>query len=182
MVEPVLIACDGSSHRNGFDGPMGWAWAREDGAWLGNGLWAGSNQKAELWAIVSVLMAHPKIPLHIQTDSQYALNVAEKWSVGWARRGWTKPDNKPIANLHIIKPLRELIDQRKEPIVFQWVKGHLKDNRFPLNTQADIRAGEASERAKKATDLESSLLLYRDSKGRTSLPTEDRMMRRIMNG
>jgi ribonuclease HI len=179
MTEPLLIASDGSSHQNGFGGPMGWAWAREDGAWLSNGYYTGSNQRSELFAILSVLMAHPKTFVRVQMDSQYAMNVTEKWSVSWAKRGWTKPDGKPIANLDIIKPIRELMEARTVPIEFQWVKGHLKSNQFPLNTVADLRAGEASARAKAAKTHEDSLGLYLDSKGRTSLANEIKMMNRV---
>jgi ribonuclease HI len=174
-----ILASDGSSHQNGFGGPMGWAWARNDGAWMSRSWFTGSNQRAELMAILAVLMTHPKIHIRVQMDSQYALNVTEKWSVGWEKRGWTKPDNKPIANLDIIKPIRELMDLRTIPIEFEWVKGHLKTNAHPLNTMADIRAGEASERAKKATNALESLPLYLDSKGRTELPADLAMMKRI---
>ena len=179
MSEPILIASDGSSHQNGFGGPMGWAWAREDGAWLSNGWHTGSNQRAELFAILSVLLAHPRTYVRVQMDSQYAMNVTEKWSVGWAKRGWTKPDGKPIANLDIIKPIRELMEARSVPIEFQWVKGHLKSNQFPLNTVADVRAGEASARAILAHNPEDSLKLYLDSKGRTELPNETNILKRI---
>lgn len=181
MTEPLLLASDGSSHRNGFGGPMGWAWAREDGAWLSNGWHTGSNQRAELFGILSILLFHPKTPIKVQMDSQYAMNVTEKWSVGWARRGWRKPDNKPIANLDIIKPIRELMELRSEKIEFEWVKGHLKSNQFPLNTVADVRAGEASERAKKAKNELDSLGLYLDSKGRTDSPRESALLRRVYN-
>lgn len=178
----TLIACDGSSHQNGKGGPMGWAWARDDDSWLCNGFFTGSNQRAELWAIWSVLKFNPKGSLLVQLDSQYALNVTEKWALGWAKRNWIKTDGKPVLNRDIIEPILKLRMERQDPIEFQWVKGHRKDNAYPLNTMADIRAGEASERAKKATNLETSLDLYRDSKGRTVMPQELAMMRTVGMG
>ena len=178
----TTIACDGSSHENGKGGPMGWAWARDDGSWLCNGFYTGSNQRSELWAIWSVLRFNPKGSLLVQLDSQYALNVTEKWALGWSKRNWVKADGKPVMNRDIIEPLLKLRMERKDPIEFQWVKGHRKDNAFPLNTEADKRAGEASARAKLAKDLDSSLTLYRDSKGRTVMPQEIEMMKIIGNG
>lgn len=175
----TVVACDGSSHQNGQGGPIGWAWARDDGAWLSNGFYTGTNQRSELWALWSVFTFHPKGSLVIQMDSQYALNVAEKWAYGWAKKNWIKADGKPVMNQDIIEPLLKLRLERKDPVEFQWVKGHRKDNAYPLNTEADIRAGEGSARAKSAHDLTTSLTLYRDSKGRTEMPQEIKMMEYI---
>lgn len=179
MSAPLLIACDGSSHKNGFGGAIGWAWAREDGHWMSNGFHTGTNQRAELWAILSILQFHPHQNIKVQMDSQYALNVTSKWAASWARNNWIKVDRKPIANLDIIQPIHELMTRRVAPIEFMWVKGHRKDNAYPLNTVADVRAGEASERAKAATNPTESLLLYADSKGRTHMQQEYDMMKRI---
>lgn len=184
MTSQTLIACDGSSHKKPdgtLRGAIGWAWAREDGAWQSSGWHTGTNQIAELHGIRSVLLMNPQGSLLVQMDSQYALNVAEKWAKSWARRNWVKADGNPVLNRPIIEEILFLLENRKDPVEFQWVKGHLKDNRFPLNTLADKYAGEASERAKKASTTEQSLLLYRDSKGRVSLPQELRMMTRIMS-
>lgn len=180
----MLIACDGSSLRKpdgSVGGPIGWAWAREDGAWASGGMVKGSNQVAELLGILHVLLQNPKGPLTIQMDSQYALNVTEKWATGWARRNWVKADGKPVMNQHIIEPLLELRLARKDPVKFQWVKGHRKDNAYPLNTAADLHAGNASQRAKKlAKDIFDTPAMYLDSKGRTSLPSVDAMAKRII--
>lgn len=180
----TIIACDGSSHKkpNGeMRGAVGWAWARDDGAWQSSGFFTGTNQTAELNAVRSVLLMHPHGSLLVQLDSQYALNVTEKWAKGWAKKNWIKADGKPVLNRPIIEEILYLREKRKDPIEFQWVKGHLKDNRFPLNTLADKYAGEASARAKLVSTAEESLLLYRDSKGRTSLPQETAMMLRIIS-
>jgi ribonuclease HI len=180
MSKAIVIACDGSSHDNGKGGAIGWAWARDDGAWLSNGFYTGTNQRAELWAIWSVLTFHPNDDLIIQMDSQYALNVAQKWAAGWEKKGWIKSDKKPVMNLDLVKPILELTRNHNGSLIFQWVKGHRTDNLFPLNTEADIRAGEASQRAKVATkDLTGSLTTYLDSKGRTSMPQESKFMEQI---
>jgi ribonuclease HI len=180
----ILIACDGSSHRKAdktIGGAIGWAWARQDGAWQSSAFFEGTNQRAELHAVRSVLLFHPQGKMKVQLDSQYALNVTEKWAYGWEKRNWVKPDGKPVLNRDIIEHILFLRKKRKDPVEFEWVKGHLKDNRFPLNTLADKYAGEASERAKKVSTAEESLLLYRDSKGRTSINQETEMMKRIIS-
>lgn len=178
-----IIACDGSSLDNGKGGAIGWAWAENDQTWLSNGFHTGTNQRAELWALWSVLTFHPTGDLIIQMDSQYALNVADKWGEGWVKRNWVKSDGKPVLNRDLIEPILQLKRNHKGRLQFQWVKGHRKDNAYPLNTLADIRAGEASRRAAKATkDLKGSLTTYRDSKGRTSMAQETRFMTQIDKG
>jgi ribonuclease HI len=182
MTTPILIACDGSSHKKAdktMGGAIGWAWARDDGHWMSGAWFEGTNQRAELHAIRSVLLFHPKGHIKVQMDSQYALNVTSKWARGWARRNWTKADMKPIANLDIIKEIHDLTMRRTDPIEYMWVKGHRKDNAFPLNTMADVRCGEASARAKLVDSSEDSIKLYLDSKGRTSMKLEEDMLRKI---
>jgi ribonuclease HI len=179
----TLIACDGSSHRKpdkSMGGAIGWAWARDDGHWMSNGWFEGTNQRAELHAVRSVLLFHPKGKMTVQMDSQYALNVTEKWAKSWARKNWVKADGKPVLNRDIIEHILYLREARVDPVEFQWVKGHLKDNRFPLNTAADLHAGEASARAKKSSDALTSLFLYEDSKGRAEMPQETQMLKSIM--
>ncbi len=179
MTDNLLIACDGSSRNNGQGGPIGWAWVDSQGAWLSNSFYSGTNNQAELMAIWSVLKFHPKGAITVQMDSQYALNVAEKWAFGWEKNGWIKSDKKPVMNKEIIQEILALRKQRVDPITFQWVKAHVKNSTTPLNVKADELAYAASERAKKANNLESSLGLYLDSKGRTSMPQEEAMMRLV---
>jgi ribonuclease HI len=182
MSKPLLVACDGSALRKAdgkVGGPIGWAWAREDGHWMSNGWFVGTNQRAELHAIRSVLLFHPKGHIQVQMDSQYALNTTKTWSINWARRGWTKADNKPIINLDIVKQIYALTQKRTDPIEYVWVKGHKTDGSSPLNVAADLRAGEASQRAKKSNKPDFNL--YLDSKARTQMDLETDMLRFIMN-
>lgn len=179
----MLIACDGSSLDNGKGGAIGWAWAREDGEWLSNGFYTGTNQRAELWAIWSVLRFNTSGDLTIQMDSKYALNIADKWAEGWEKKGWRKADGKPVLNLDLVKPILEMKRAHYGDLKFEWVKGHRTDNAYPLNTEADKRAGEASRRARNASkDLEGSLTTYLDSKGRTTMQQEERFMKVIAAG
>lgn len=168
-MQPIIIACDGSSHKKPdgtMGGAIGWGIATNTGFWLSNGLPEGTNQRAELLGLLSALIAFPNQPIHLQMDSQYALNTASKWVHNWARNNWTKADKKPISNLDIIIPLHTVLTKRTAPVTYQWVKGHLKNNQYPLNVEADLRAGQASARAKLITDP-TNFNIYEDSTGTT---------------
>ena len=98
----ILVACDGSSRRSAEgvvgQGAIAWAWAREDEHWYANGDTVGTNQKAELLALMTALLMHPNEHLTIQSDSKYALNVTESWMWGWQKKGWRKGDGETIVN------------------------------------------------------------------------------------
>lgn len=181
----MLIASDGSSLKS-IDGvigkgPIAWAWARDDGHWYTNGYTVGTNQQAELMGLISLLVLHPKEKLHVQLDSKYALNTAEKWIWGWARKNWVKSDGEKVMNLNLIIPLYEILKERKGNIDFEWVKGHDINNKNPLNTKADELANTLSNQIKK--ELLSAAIdnpyFYRDSKERSINHTEKEFYDRI---
>lgn len=168
----ILVATDGSSLRS-LDGEVGkgaigWAWARDDGHWYRNAHFIGTNQKAELLALLTVLAMHPKEDLHIQLDSMYALNTAEKWMWGWAKKNWINSSGEPIANMLVVQSIYNTIKSRTHKIEFEWVKGHNKNNTHPLNTKADELANTASNVVKSHMVDGIQLLdsYYLDSKGR----------------
>ena len=175
----MLIACDGSSFKNGDpETPIGWAWAREDGAWMSNGMKGGSNNRAELHAILSVLLLNPSGELTVLMDSQYALNTVDKWAAGWKRRGWKKSDGEPVQNLDLVREILNLRERRADPIEFQWVKAHQKDSPI-LNVRADELAGEAMRRAKL---IAPGVMTYSDSKKRTTFSSEAKIFERLYLG
>lgn len=138
----LTVAVDGSALGN--PGPAGWAWVVSPECWDAGGWDHGTNNLGELTAVQQILLATAAAglddqPLHIQADSQYAINVITKWMQGWKKRGWTKADKKPIANLELIQDIDRLIDGRH--VTFEWVRGH---NGHPLNELADDRAREAA--------------------------------------
>ncbi len=142
MLMTLTVAVDGSALGN--PGPAGWAWVVSPECWDAGGWDHGTNNLGELTAVQQLLLAtdaaglHDE-PLHIQADSQYAINVITKWMKGWKKRGWTKADKKPIANLELIQDIDRLIDGRR--VTFEWVRGH---NGHALNELADDRAREAA--------------------------------------
>ena len=114
----------------------------------------GTNNIGELLAVRNLLTDLPDIPLLVLIDSQYAMKASTVWLPGWKRKGWRTAANKPVLNLEIIQEIDQLMTSRAErgvAIRFQWVKGHRTDNAFPLNTAADVLAGQASSDAAQGT-------------------------------
>lgn len=138
------MATDGSCLRNP-GGPIGWAWVLDGDNWATGGEAKGTNQRAELCAVLQALMDIPKdVPLLIQVDSQYALNVTSKWMYSWKAKGWKRPNGEEIVNLDLVQALDKAMSNRKALTQFEWVAGH---SGHPLNEKADFLAGGAARHA-----------------------------------
>lgn len=135
----IVAAVDGSSLSN--PGPAGWAWYISDDAWAAGGWPRGTNNMAELMAVLDLLRstAHVDEPITILCDSQYVINSLTTWLPGWKRRGWRKADGTPVLNLDLIKQLDAALQGRS--VRFEWVKGHAG---HPMNEAADSRARAAA--------------------------------------
>lgn len=171
MKNVLKVASDGSCLKNP-GGAIGWSWADENDRWMANGAVSGTNQSAELLGLVSIFLAFPKTNLHIQLDSQYTLNIAEKWMHGWAKNNWTR-QGKEIKNLEIIQIIYRLSQARKEHNLttdFEWVKGHGKAGHFPLNLVADEKCGLAARSALSGENP------YSDSAGNTESIRQNKML------
>lgn len=149
----MLVATDGSCLRNP-GGPIGWAWAAADGRWASACQPFGTNQVAELWGLLSVLVDFPDVPLVVQMDSEYARKVATVWAPGWARRGWRTASGDPVKNLGLVQSVYRRMQVRTAEVRLVHVPGHDRSNRWPLNTRADDLAGKAAHYAQqhKATE------------------------------
>lgn len=80
-----------------------------------------TNQRAELLAIhYAIERAPDTCTLQILSDSIYSINCITKWSIAWERAGW----NVDKANLDLIRPIVEAIDNRNHSVEFTHVKGH----------------------------------------------------------
>lgn len=144
--EILTFGTDGSCLRNP-DGPTGWAYICSDGVYSFGGRPAGTNQLAELMAILTVLRDYPDRPIEIQSDSAYAIGCSSTWKSGWQRAGYIRKTG-PIANLGIIREIHQLIDTRGAPVRFVKVKAHLRDEAVhPLNVRADELAGRGARAA-----------------------------------
>ena len=135
----IIAAADGSALGN--PGPAGWAWYVDDTCWAAGGWAHGTNNVAELTAVLDLLQqtAHVTDDLLVYCDSTYVINSITKWMPGWKRRGWTKGDGKRVLNLAIMQGLDEAMVGRR--VEFAWVKGH---SGHPLNEAADRLANGAA--------------------------------------
>lgn len=130
----TVVATDGSCLGN--PGPGGWAWASQDGRSASGGHAATTNNLMELRAVYEALRAHDRtVPLLIQADSMYAINVFTQWLPGWIVNGWRTGAKKPVQNREAI----ELIAAELETRDVQWehVRGHAG---HALNEKVDALA------------------------------------------
>lgn len=128
----IVAAADGSALSN--PGPAGWAWYVSDDVWAAGGWEHGTNNMAELMAVLDLLQstADADQPLRVLCDSQYVINSLTKWLPGWKRRGWKKGDGKPVLNVELMKQLDHALQGRE--VEFEWVKGHAGHR---MNERAD---------------------------------------------
>ncbi|WTL34777.1 ribonuclease HI [Nocardia sp. NBC_01503] len=148
----IIVSTDGSCLRNP-GGAIGWAWVNHAGGSASGGAPSGTNQIAELRALLEAIRAHPDSePLLIESDSLYAIKCASEWINGWRRNGWKTSTGGPVKNLELIQQIDQAISTRPGPVRFRWVRGHV-GNYF--NEQADTLCGQAA-RAIAAGALEPS--------------------------
>lgn len=144
--QSLTVGTDGACIGN--PGPAGWAWVDQDGNYHSMGLSDGTNNIAELNAVLLALRDHPDVAeLIIQIDSTYARDCSTTWRAGWQRNGMRNSKKKPVANADIIVAIWEALDARPGTVNFVKVPGHDPGNQFPLNTAADQLANDAAEHA-----------------------------------
>ncbi|HAM43480.1 MAG TPA: ribonuclease HI [Propionibacteriaceae bacterium] len=142
MSERVVLATDGSCLRN--PGPGGWAWATEDGRHDSGGHAETTNNLMELRAVYEALGAFPpEVPLLIQADSMYVINIFTRWLAGWQAKGWKTAAKKPVLNREPIEMIAERL--RGRDVRWEHVKGH---SGHPLNEQVDTLARTAAEKTR----------------------------------
>ncbi|RDI62990.1 ribonuclease H family protein [Nocardia pseudobrasiliensis] len=141
----IIVSTDGSCLRNP-GGAIGWAWVNHEGGASGSGgAAAGTNQIAELRAVLEAIVAHPgSEPLLIESDSLYAIKCASEWLSSWRLNGWRTAAGGPVKNAELVQHIDHSIATRPGPVRFRWVRGHV-GNYF--NEQADKLAGTAARAA-----------------------------------
>ena len=128
--EHVIAYTDGAC--SGNPGPAGLGvvlLAGQERRELSEYLGVGTNNVAELTAILRALEAHAgsPLPLVVHTDSQYAIGVLSK--------GW-----KPKVNQALIESIKQCMKQQVKPVKLVYVPGHAG---VPLNERADQLARAA---------------------------------------
>ncbi|MEC3958100.1 ribonuclease H [Nocardia sp. CDC153] len=137
----IIVSTDGSCLRNP-GGAIGWAWVNHAGGSASGGAPSGTNQIAELRALLEAVRAHPGAePLLIESDSLYAIKCASEWINGWRTNGWKTSTGGAVKNVELIQQIDRAIASRPGPVRFRWVRGHV-GNYF--NEQADALAGQAA--------------------------------------
>ncbi|WP_227979046.1 ribonuclease H family protein [Nocardia spumae] len=145
----IIVSTDGSCLRNP-GGAIGWAWVDHQGGSASAGAASGTNQVAELRAVLEAIRSHPgPEPLFIESDSLYAIKCASEWLPGWRRNGWRTATGSPVKNVELVRWIDHAISTRPGPVRFRWVRGHV-GNYF--NEQADQLAGAAARAAAAAPD------------------------------
>jgi ribonuclease HI len=140
----IIVSTDGSCLRNP-GGAIGWAWVNHQGGSRSGGAATGTNQVAELRALLEAILAHPgEEPLFIESDSLYAIKCASEWIFSWRTNGWRTSTGGAVKNVELIKQIDRAIASRPGPVRFRWVRGHV-GNYF--NEMADTLAGEAARQA-----------------------------------
>lgn len=120
-----IVSTDGSCLRNP-GGAIGWAWVNHAGGFDSGGGRSGTNQIAELRAVLEAVTAHPgPVPLLIEADSQYAIRCASEWLPTWKRKGWRTASGAPVQNVELIQAIDAAITERSGPVKFRWVRAHI---------------------------------------------------------
>ncbi|MGQ4597893.1 RNase H family protein [Nocardia sp. R6R-6] len=140
----IIVSTDGSCLRNP-GGAIGWAWVNHQGSSASGAAVSGTNQIAELRAVLEAISSHPGAePLLIESDSLYAIKCASEWVAGWRLNGWRTATGGAVKNVELVQQIDRAIASRPGPVRFRWVRGHV-GNYF--NEQADALAGEAARQA-----------------------------------
>ena len=96
-----------------------------------------TNIRMEGSAMIAAIKYAGDDGCEIHSDSEFWINVLEKWSPMWAKNGWKKKTGE-IRNLDLVKELYELYN--KYPVKLVWEKGHAG---VKYNEMADEWANKA---------------------------------------
>lgn len=177
----MTVYTDGSSSGTST-GPIGWAWYCDDSTWEAGGELDGTNNVAEISAILQCSSSLPLTqPLVIVTDSQYAIGAVFKWYAGWERDGWRTSTGGEVKNVDLIKATREAVFARRASTLIKHVRGHGKDKNTLTqdlhgNRLADMLAVEVRNRVKEGGQVEVATPFSREiihGRGRKKLPFTD---------
>lgn len=93
-----------------------------------------TNNQMELLACIKGVegaLDHPSIDtvdgICIATDSRYVTDNVDRAKFTWCKSRWCNRDGRPIENADLWKRLVRLLQRSRKPVLFEWVKGHSKD-------------------------------------------------------
>lgn len=96
-----------------------------------------TNIRMEGSALIAAIKYAGEEGCKIHTDSEFWLNVLNKWAPNWAANSWQKKSG-PIKNLDLVQELYELY--HKYPVELIWTRGHVGTK---FNEMADEWANKA---------------------------------------
>ena len=120
-----ILWTDGSAVPNPGDGGFAVIEVREDNAKpvvLGKDRNT-TNIRMEGKALIAAIKYAGDEECEIHTDSEFWINVLQKWGAGWKEKGWKKK-NGEIKNLDIVKELYELYINGR--VSLRWTKGRAR--------------------------------------------------------
>lgn len=140
--DTIYVFTDGSCLKNP-GGPGGWAYVM----WLGEDKHEEyghdaktTNNRMEMMAAIKALEVIPATrTVHIYSDSQYLIQGASKWLVGWKARKWKTKGKSDVLNRDLWQRIDALILKHK--VSWFWVRGH---NGHLENERCDQLAGMAA--------------------------------------
>ncbi len=135
----ITYYTDGSASPN--PGPGGFAVIKNGQPWLIGGEAEPvetTNIRMEGMALFAALKDAAGQNCEICSDSEFWINVLNKWAPNWEANGWVKKGG--IKNLDIVKPLYAEYQASKAKLT--WVRGHVGTE---LNELADEWANRARE-------------------------------------
>ena len=102
-----------------------------------------TNIRMEGLALIAAIKYANGEECEIHTDSEFWVNVLDKWALSWRAKGWKKKGGE-IKNLDIVKELFELYTHN--PVSLYWTKGH-------IGTKCNEMADEWANRARLGEEL-----------------------------
>lgn len=141
-----ILWTDGSAVPNPGDGGFAVIEVQEDGARpvvLGKDKNT-TNIRMEGKALIAAIKYAGSEDCEIHTDSEFWINVLQKWGAGWREKGWKKKSGE-IKNLDIVKELYELYVNSQ--VSLYWTKGH-------VGTKYNEMADEWANRARAGATIE----------------------------
>lgn len=134
----ITYYTDGSCSPN--PGPGGFAVIKENSETIIVGHeQLSTNIRMEGRAIATALIDSNGEESQIFSDSEFWVNVVNKWGASWETNGWKKKGGE-IKNLDIVQEVIGLFKRSNAQLI--WVRGHVGDM---SNEVADIWANKARE-------------------------------------
>ena len=141
----VVAYVDGACFPN--PGPGGWGVVFDTDTSIyeasGAAHHATNNQMELAGAVNALRMCAPDADVTIVSDSQYVVNGASSWMLGWKRRGWRLRNGAQVKNVEWWKEI-DMEAQHRPRVGWKWVRGH---SGVWFNERADILATQAAAEA-----------------------------------